>query len=60
MMWYCSLKNRNHEHHTTQHIRQGLMPLPLGTLLPSVATSYMLDPLYDMELLGGDWYEEVC
>jgi len=29
----------------TQHIRCGLTPLPFGTLLPSIATSYMLDPL---------------
>jgi len=25
----------------THHIRFGLMPLPFGTLLPEVATSYM-------------------
>ena len=29
----------------TQHIRCGLTPLPFGTLLPSVATSYMLETL---------------
>ena len=29
----------------TQHIRYGLTPLPFGTLLPSVATSYMLGTL---------------
>jgi hypothetical protein len=28
--------------HITQHIRCGLTPLPFGTLLPLVATSYML------------------
>ncbi|PIP12603.1 MAG: hypothetical protein COT45_05885 [bacterium (Candidatus Stahlbacteria) CG08_land_8_20_14_0_20_40_26] len=32
----------------TQHIRYGLTPLPLGTLLPSVATSYMLETLYEI------------
>jgi len=31
--------------HITQHIRCGLTPLPLGTLLPSVAMSYMLETL---------------
>jgi len=30
-------------------IRFGLTPLPFGTLLPSVATSYMLETLYAME-----------
>jgi len=29
----------------TQHIRYGLTPLPFGTLLPSVAMSYMLRTL---------------
>jgi|GEM_PF-3300373 len=29
-------------HQVTQHIRFGLTPLSFGTLLPSVATSYML------------------
>ena len=29
----------------TQHIRFGLTPSPFGTLLPSVATSYMLETL---------------
>jgi len=29
----------------TQHIRYGLTPLPFGTLLPSVATSYMMETL---------------
>ena len=32
----------------TQHIRYGLTPLPFGTLLPSVATSYMLGPLSEI------------
>jgi hypothetical protein len=32
-------------HQITQHIRCGLTPLPFGTLLPSVATSYMLGTL---------------
>jgi len=32
-------------HQITQHIRCGLTPLPFGTLLPSVATSYMLETL---------------
>ena len=32
-------------HQITQHIRYGLTPLPLGKLLPSVATSYMLETL---------------
>jgi len=32
----------------TQHIRFGLTPLSLGTLLPSVATSYMLGPLSEI------------
>lgn len=35
-------------HQITQHIRYGLTPLPLRTLLPSVATSYMLETLYEM------------
>ena len=30
----------------TQHIHHGLTPLPFRTLLPSVATSYMLGMLY--------------
>jgi hypothetical protein len=34
----------------TQHIRYGLSPLPFGTLFPSVATSYMLEPLGEMHL----------
>ena len=38
----------------TQHIRCGLTPLPYGTLLPSVATSYMLEPLADIPLTGGE------
>ena len=29
----------------TQHIRYGLTLLSFGTLLPSIATSYMLKPL---------------
>ncbi|MBU4223020.1 MAG: hypothetical protein KKA10_15625, partial [Euryarchaeota archaeon] len=29
----------------TQHTRFGLTPSPFGTLLPSVATSYMLETL---------------
>lgn len=32
----------------TQHIRHGLTPLPFGILLPSVAVSYMLEPLYEI------------
>jgi len=35
------------ERQITQHIRYGYA-LPFGTLLPSVATSYMLKPLYDI------------
>jgi len=31
--------------HLTQHIRYELTSLPFGTLLPSVATSYILIPL---------------
>ncbi|MBT9145728.1 MAG: hypothetical protein DDT42_01604 [candidate division WS2 bacterium] len=38
--------------HITQHIRYGLRPLPFGTLLPSIATSYMLETLGDI-LLGS-------
>jgi len=38
-------------HQITQHIRYGLMPLPFGTLLPTVATSYMLETLYTIILL---------
>jgi len=34
------------ERQITQHIRYGLAPLPFGTLLPLVATSYMLGTLY--------------
>jgi len=34
----------------TQYIRCGLTPLPIGTLLPSVATSYMLETLDEMEI----------
>lgn len=30
------------QHQITQHIRSRLTPLSLGTLLPMVATSYML------------------
>ena len=40
----------------TQHIRFGLMPLPFGTLLPMVATSYMLETLGEMqqkEIISG-------
>ena len=32
----------------TQHIRCGLTPLPFGTLLPSFATSYMLETLHEI------------
>jgi hypothetical protein len=32
----------------TQHIRYGLTPLPFGTLLPSIATSYILKTLDEM------------
>jgi len=40
----------------TQHIRYGLTPLPFGTLIPSVATLYMLETLYKMAplILKGD------
>ena len=38
-------------HQITQHIRYGLTPLPFRTLLPSVATSYMLETLYAMPRL---------
>ena len=34
-------------HRITQHIRYGYA-LPFGTLLPSVATSYMLKTLYEI------------
>jgi len=37
------------KHHITQHIRYGLTPLPFGTLLSSVATSYMLETLYAIQ-----------
>ena len=36
-------------HRLTQHIRCGLTPLPVGTLLPSVATSYMLGTIYEIQ-----------
>ncbi|MBT9165045.1 MAG: hypothetical protein DDT23_01056 [candidate division WS2 bacterium] len=35
-------------HQITQRIRCRLTPLPFGTLLPSVATSYMLIPIDEM------------
>lgn len=35
-------------HQITQHIRYGLTPLPFGTLLSSIATSYMLRTLCEM------------
>jgi len=35
-------------HQITQHIRYGLTPLPFRTLLPSVATSYILRTLYEI------------
>jgi hypothetical protein len=35
-------------HRITQHIRCGLTPSPFGTLLPTVATSYMLETLGEM------------
>ena len=35
-------------HHITQYIRCGLTPLPFGTLLPLVATSYMLETLNEI------------
>ena len=37
--------SKSARHQITHHIRYGLTPLPFGTLLPSVATSYMLKPL---------------
>jgi len=49
--------------HITQHIRyDSFRALPFGTLLPSVATSYMLKTLSeiglrqekDLEITGGD------
>ena len=40
----------------TQHIRYGLTPLPFGTLLPSVAMSYMLRTLSEIVDFG---YEEI-
>jgi len=45
------------QHQTTQHIRYGLTPLPFGTLLPSVATSYMLGTLGEMAVKKGGGYE---
>jgi hypothetical protein len=33
----------------TQHIHFGLTPLPFGTLLPTVATSYMLGTLSEIQ-----------
>jgi len=36
---------RENELRLTQHIRYGLTPSPFGTLLPSVATSHMLETL---------------
>jgi len=38
------------KHHITQHIRYVLTPLSFGTLLPSVAMSYMLKTLSKMSL----------
>ncbi len=35
---------------STQHIHCGLTPLPFGTLLTSVATSYMLETIGKMSL----------
>ncbi|GEM_PF-2118393 len=36
-------------HRLTQHIRYAPVGrMPFGTLLPSVATSYMLEPLYEI------------
>lgn len=37
-------------HQITQHIRCGFTPLPFGTLLPMVATSYMLRTLSAMNM----------
>jgi hypothetical protein len=37
----------------TQHIRCGLAPLPFGTLLPLVATSYMLETLSEIARCEG-------
>ena len=41
------LINQIHARHQriTQHIGFGLLPSPFGTLLPAVATSYMLGTL---------------
>jgi hypothetical protein len=38
------VKHKSRQHQITQHIRCGYA-LPFGTLLPSVATSYMLETL---------------
>jgi hypothetical protein len=43
--------NKSSKLQITQHIRYGLMPLPFGTLLLSVATSYMLITLSEI----GAW-----
>ena len=40
------------QHQITQHIRFGFA-LPFGTLLPSVATSYMLETLSEIVDFGG-------
>jgi len=44
------------KHHITQHIRYGLTPLPFGTLLPSVATAYMLGMLDAIGCLRREVY----
>ena len=47
-------KKRCSELQITQHIRFGLMPLPFGTLLPSVITSYMLETLDEIAVIGKE------
>jgi len=45
--------------HLTQHIRYGLTSLSFGTLLPSVATSYILIPLCEIAVyIIGDKYDK--
>jgi hypothetical protein len=48
------IKNELTALRTTQYIRYGLTPLPFGTLLPLVGTSYMLRTLDDIALWRED------
>ena len=56
----CKIENRLKEKcalRLAQHIRCGLTPLPFGTLLPTIATSYMLGTLYAIADNGIGGYE---